>query len=426
MLGAGALGGGLLGTSLGYALGAQAGPAAAPPAGGPATEAPAPTGQDTHALGTDGWAEPGGEADRVAVTTPVGTDVVPYYGPRQAGIDTPAQAHAVFLAFDLRASTDRDALRRLMRVLTDASARLTQGRATLADTEPELAAAPARLTVTLGYGPELLRRAAPQAAPSWLAPLPAFAAIDELRAAYSDGDLLLQICGDDPMSVAHARRMLIKSTRSFATLRWSQAGFRAARGSHPDGTTMRNLFGQVDGTANPPAESPASERLVWGVDGDDAGLRPWTPNGTSLVIRRIRMDLDTWDHLGRAAKEDVIGRRLGSGAPLTGNHEHDPVDFEATGASGFPVISDIAHVRRARRDGPEAGMLRRGYNYDEDTESGLIFAAYQCDVDRQFIPVQQRLAESDHLNLWTTPVGSAVFAIPPGCQQGGYIGDSLF
>lgn len=76
-------------------------------------------------------------------------------------------------------------------------------------------------------------------------------------------------------------------------------------------------------------------------------------------------------------------------------------------------------------------MLRRGYNYDDprgalEAGSGLIFAAYQADVDRQFVPVQARLAESDHLNLWTVPVGSAVFAIPPGCTEGGFVGDALF
>lgn len=78
-------------------------------------------------------------------------------------------------------------------------------------------------------------------------------------------------------------------------------------------------------------------------------------------------------------------------------------------------------------------MLRRAYNYDDGpsgedsvSDSGLLFAAYQCDVDQQYLPVQRRLAESDHLNLWTVPVGSAVFAIPPGCQEGGYVGEGLF
>ena len=30
------------------------------------------------------------------------------------------------------------------------------------------------------------------------------------------------------------------------------------------------------------------------------------------------------------------------------------------------------------------------------------------------------------LNTWTVPIGSAVFAIPPGCEEGGFIGDGLF
>jgi dye decolorizing peroxidase len=65
--------------------------------------------------------------------------------------------------------------------------------------------------------------------------------------------------------------------------------------------------------------------------------------------------------------------------------------------------------------------LRRGYSYDdtldnsgEISDTGLLFCSYQADIARQFVPAQQRLAELDLLNTWTTPVGSAVFAIPPG------------
>ncbi|HEX2313050.1 MAG TPA: peroxidase, partial [Thermomonospora sp.] len=76
-------------------------------------------------------------------------------------------------------------------------------------------------------------------------------------------------------------------------------------------------------------------------------------------------------------------------------------------------------------------MLRRSYNYDEGltadgrSDSGLLFASFQADIGRQFLPVQARLAEADLLNLWTTPIGSAVFAIPPGCAEGGWIGETL-
>lgn len=436
LFGLGAAGGGLLGGALGYGAGAaQAAPA---PGGSTPAADPSPSGvmEDTGIegeVGRAGWAEPGGEASRVAVSSPVGTDTVPFFGPRQAGIDTPAQTHAVFLALDLRPETDRDRIEALLRLLTDDAARLTQGRATLADTEPELAAAPARLTVTFAFGPELVARVAPERAPEWLAPLPAFGQIDALEDRWSHGDLLLQICGDDRISVAHARRMLGKVARPLAEVRWVQEGFRAARGAHPTGTTMRNLFGQVDGTANPQAESPALERIVWGAgpEAEAAGIAPWLADGTSLVVRRIDMLLDTWDELDRPAKEKVIGRRLGSGAPLTGELETDAPDFAAVGPTGLPVIPDIAHVRRARMDTPEYGMLRRGYNYDDGagaggTGAGLIFAAFQADVARQFVPVQARLAESDHLNIWTRPVGSAVFAVPPGCAEGGFVGEALF
>ena len=85
---------------------------------------------------------------------------------------------------------------------------------------------------------------------------------------FSGGDLLLQICADDPLTVAHAQRMLLKDSRSFTTLRWVQSGFRRAYGTEQSGTTMRNLFGQVDGTANPSPGTEAFDRVVFGDDAD--------------------------------------------------------------------------------------------------------------------------------------------------------------
>ena len=46
-------------------------------------------------------------------------------------------------------------------------------------------------------------------------------------------------------------------------------------------------------------------------------------------------------------------------------------------------------------------------------------------MGRQFLPVQARLAASDAMNAWTVPIGSAVFALPPGCAPGGYVGEGL-
>jgi dye decolorizing peroxidase len=376
----------------------------------------------TAAIGADFALNRSNNDDQAVALVPMnGDEKVPFFGAHQAGVDTPAQAHGTFIGLDLNDGVDAAALVRLMRILTDDAARLTQGAPALADSEPELALSPARLTVTFGFGPGFVARAG-GTGPGWLAPLPAFG-IDRLQPEFSDGDLLVQVNGDDPLTVAHAVRMLLKDARGFAGVRWTQHGFRRAYGTERPGTTMRNLFGQVDGTTNPQPGTKEFNKIVWAKDG-------WLAGGTGAVIRRIRMDLDKWDRLDRSGRDASIGRSIANGAPLTGTDEFDEPDFDAKTSIGFPVIPQFAHIRRARGDDDEH-IFRRAYNYDERphgaevSESGLLFVSYQADIERQFIPMQRRLDELDLLNEWTVPIGSAVFAIPPGCTEDGFIGDSL-
>src|SRR5690606_34735872 len=159
----------------------------------------------------------------------------------------------------------------------------------------------------------------------------------------------------------------------------------------------------------------------------------WLAGGTSMVVRRIDMNLDKWDRLDRGGKEQSVGRYLSNGAPLTSSPEGEAAEFEepdftALSRSGFPVIADFSHMARSR--GPEK-IFRRAYNYDDlpsgdaISNSGLLFVSFQADVDAQFVPIQTRLDQLDLLNEWTTPIGSAVFAIPPGCAEGGVIGDTI-
>ncbi|AII11207.1 Dyp-type peroxidase [Rhodococcus opacus] len=367
-------------------------------------------------------------ADRVDPTAAIdGGLTEPFFGTHQAGIATPAQAHAQFVGLDLRPGARPATLIGIMKVWTDDAARLANGAPALADTEPELAAAPARLTVTIGLGPGAFAAADVVGdQPPWLRPLPAFP-IDQLDDGWGQTDVLLQVCADDQMAVAHAVRVLLKNVRSLVTVRWSQHGFRHARRSHTDGTTMRNLMGQVDGTVNPDPATDFDE-LVW----DDGAGVPWLAGGTSLVLRRIRMELDTWEEIDRSGRELIVGRTLDTGAPLTGSSENDEPDFAATDRYGIPVIPPSSHIARSQPFGDHERFHRRAYNYDDapgpgqTSNSGLIFAAYQRDVDAQFLPVQQRLAEFDALNQWTTPIGSAVYAIPPGVTSAAdYLGSSL-
>ncbi len=354
-----------------------------------------------------------------------GLDTTPFHGTHQAGIDTEPQEYATFVGFDLKPGTDREDIIGILGIWTDDAARLTQGEPALADTEPELARRPAGLTITVGFGPGLFTAAGlPDKRPSWLHALPAFP-IDQLDPAYTGADLLLQIGAREATTVAHAVRVLSKDVRSLVSVRWVQRGFRNAS----KGRTMRNLMGQVDGTVNIAPHTVDFDQLVW----DDGAAQPWLAGGTSMVLRRIAMRLDAWDEIDAEARAITLGRRDSDGAPLGGTAEFDEPDFQAVDQYGIPVIPPSSHIARAhhRHDGER--FLRRGYNYDDPpapgqiSDSGLLFVACQRDIDTQFLPVQQRLAEFDALNIWTTPIGSAVFVIPPGVPgPGGYLGRQLF
>ena len=369
-----------------------------------------------------------GAAHSATVQKGFGVDVEPFYGPHQAGIATAPQSHGLFVAFDLKTDgrrTERETVAAILRLWTADAARLTRGAPALADTEPELATRPAKLTITVGLGIGLFDRIGPPGSrPRSARELPVFD-VDRLEDRWSDGDLLLQICADDPVTVAHANRVLTKNVRSMAMPRWRQAGFRNARGADASGTTMRNLMGQVDGTAN--LADADFDDLVW-----MAGpVHPALVGGTLLVIRRIAMQLDTWDELDRQSKEFAVGRTLDSGAPLTGSRETDEPDFTLT-QNGIPVIPQNSHVALAHHHGTRERFLRRPYNYDDPPEpgqtsnSGLIFATFQRDIDEQFLPVQRRLAQFDALNQWTTAIGSSVFVVPPGVRTpDDYLGQEL-
>ena len=352
-----------------------------------------------------------------------GGESLPCHGTHQAGVVTMPAAHTRYIAYTLRPETDHAALLRLFRIITGDIEALTAGAAPLADPEAELAARPARLTITVGVGPELVNRVDPALRPNWLAPLPEFQ-LDELGHGYDGGDLLFIVQADDSMPVSHAARMLHRDLDSFAQVAWVQQGFRQSRGAESSDKTMRNLMGQVDGTVNPAPEDEGFDNLLWLTHDDE---QAWLAEGSAFVLRRIRMELDTWDMVDRPGREATIGRTLLDGAPITDPHggEHAPADFDATNSLGLTVIGPAAHIRRAHSVDPHERIVRRTVNYDDGHEAGLLFGCYQRDPLKQFVPIQQRLDDGDLLNEWVTHTGSAVFAILPGFRSGELLGAAL-
>ncbi|MFZ4586104.1 MAG: Dyp-type peroxidase [Acidimicrobiia bacterium] len=354
-----------------------------------------------------------------------------FYGQHQNGIALPRQHRLVFGAFDAIAP-DRDRLVQLLRKWTDAGAALADGSYQSSTGEAD-GLATSRLTLTFGFGATLFANSGADRyglgvqRPVSLIDLPAFRG-EQLDPVRSGGDLGVQICADDPTVAFHALHTLNRLASGAAVLRWTQTGFVSTAGppSVPP-ESPRNLMGFRDGTNNLALDNPAELRdHLWVGDADGPA---WMRGGTYLVARRIRIDLEQWDRLARDEQEAAFGRAKQSGAPLSGGtQERDPLQL-----SNERIASD-AHVRLSAPDTNDgARMLRRSYSYFDDTsrnargpESGLFFVSYQRDIGRQFVPIQQRLADGDALNAFTTHTASAVFAMPPGVAKGGFVGETLF
>ena len=350
-----------------------------------------------------------------------------FYGPHQMGIETDLQAVTNFVAFDLKPGMTNEGMLRWMSLITDDIRRLSLGEPILADPAPELAIGAARFSAYVGFGPSLFAKLGLESlAPAGFGPLPAFT-VDRLKPEFSGGDVLIHVAADDPIVLAHGTRGLVRDSMPFASVRWTQSGFAHSPGMVPAGLTHRNLMGQVDGTANPVLGSEDFNELVWIEDGPE-----WIRGGTQLVFRRIAMQLDTWDQLGAPAKEEVIGRKLSNGAPLTGTQESDIPDLAARHPNGLKVIPDFAHIRRAAPAAVGERIFRRPFSYEAgispegSLDVGLLWTAYQRNMENQYIPIQRRLDELDLLNEWTLPIGSAEFAIAGGVSEGSVIAEALF
>lgn len=364
---------------------------------------------------------------------------VPFYGKHQAGIVTPAQNFLVLAAFDLTRSSLSD-VRKLFREWTVAAAGMSEGamigshndnlNLPPSDTGEAAGLSASRLTLTFGVGPSFFddRFGLSGKRPASFADLPAFRG-DALQPEWSGGDLAVQVCADDLQVAFHAVRNLARIARGTAVLRWMQEGFQRTGTADPAGGTPRNLMGFKDGTGNPDiADEHAMKDTVWVQPGDGAC---WMQDGSYLAVRRIRMRIEVWDRSSLADQEQTFGRHRNSGAPLGLADEFAPLNLDAKDDAGQPVIPMDAHARLAHMDG-KIRILRRGYSYsgglDARTgqfDAGLIFISYQRDLQKQFVPMQQTLAQSDKLNEYILHVGSAVFACFPGVREGGYIGDTL-
>ena len=375
--------------------------------------------------------------------------VYPFRGERQAGITTPAQDNMFTAAFDVSA-TDVEELKTLLSDWAVAAEQMTAGeliggqpssnkQLPPKDTGEAWGYKPNGLTITFGVGKGLFVDAEGNDRFGLAAKMPAILkegtpsfSGDQLHAAQSDGDLLVQACSNDAQVCVHAIRNLTRIAFGTATLRWSQVGYGRTSSTSVDQETPRNLFGFKDGTNNIKAEDPADQlnEHLWVQPGDDAAA-DWMTGGTYYVARRIRMLAEVWDRLRLIEQEQTMGRDKRYGAPLSianptkSSEEFTAVDYTAKddkGESLVPADAHIAVVSPEQNQGRR--MLRRGYNYTDGSDSlgqlqtGLFFIAFVRDPRTNFYPILDRMTKSDALQEYLKHEASALFAIPPGIKKG--------
>ena len=143
---------------------------------------------------------------------------IPFDGPVQSGIEQPSQAHLRLVAFNLKDGVDAADLKDLFSSLTDVARRLTQGQDIEGYLEPEMVAATANLTITAGFGERIFDiLGKPEHKPAGLHDIPAFQH-DMLRPEWGQSDFVLQLCGDDLVTVTAAARLLEKKAAPWLSL----------------------------------------------------------------------------------------------------------------------------------------------------------------------------------------------------------------
>ncbi|MFN8020360.1 MAG: Dyp-type peroxidase [Acidimicrobiales bacterium] len=246
--------------------------------------------------------------------------------------------------------------------------------------QPSVSAGGANIVV--GFGPQLWRRLAPDAAPAELADFPA---IPGVPVAQHDIWVWIHGTGDDVLfdSAREVSRLLAGT----ATLAEQVSGF-VYRDS-------RDLTGFVDGTENPALEEAyAVATLPTGAAGE---------GGSFAITQRWVHNLDAFHALPVSEQEGVIGRTKADSVEL---------DDDAK-----PPTAHIARVVIEDDDGDELEIWRRSVPYGTVDEHGLHFVAFSADPSR-FERMLRRMygldgdGLRDRLTDFSRPVSGAAWFVP--------------
>ncbi len=243
------------------------------------------------------------------------------------------------------------------------------------------------VNVVAGLRPSVWAAIAPGDCPIGLGDFETIDGVDGFSMPAQQHDLWLWLHGAGPDSVFNAARIASTVLAPLARVAAEQAAFTYQ--------SSQDLTGFEDGTENPPLDEAVTAAVV--PDGVPCA------GGSVALLQRWVHDLDGFEALELADREDVIGRTL-----------HNSVEL---GEDRMPPNSHVARVVIEDDTGDELEIFRRSTAFGGVLEHGLMFVAFSQDwtrLDRML----RRMAGAedgvrDRLTDFSTPVASAAYVVPP-------------
>ncbi len=285
------------------------------------------------------------------------------------------------------------------------------------------------LTITVGFGAGAFDALGvqPESRPQDLRPIPWADLGDQPTVSTDNGDVVLQICSDDPYVAEHVVRRVEEELSDRLSLTWVVRGEQ--RYTSREGRVARHearaLIGFLDGTANLDPKAKPEDRIFVFVDpaqvanypkippsGTNAGYGPQNQpifpgdlrpppasepptarGGTYMVVRASVQTIHDWDRATLEDQEATVGRFKWSGASRDLSDDRERLNDQPNFAS-HPEDERVAinaHIRKVNPRGPDdAGrrIFRRGYPLIDpapgELQRGLVFICFARTISTQF------------------------------------------
>ena len=243
------------------------------------------------------------------------------------------------------------------------------------------------VNVVVGFGHRTWSAIAPDHMPAELAGFEPIEGAGGFTIPAAQHDLWLWLHASTPDAIFDIARVAARQLDGVARVVTEQPAFTYG--------ASQDLTGFEDGTENPPVDEALQVATI--PTGEPCG------GGSYVLLQRWVHDLDGFEALETADREQVIGRTLHGSIELDEDRQ--------------PTNSHVSRVVIEDDDGEELEVFRRSVAYGGLSEHGLMFLAFSADRARLQRMLERMAGQEDgvrdRLTEFSTPVASAWYIAPP-------------